>query len=180
MYRVISRPLFNKMMKMFQEISVFSTPYIFEVSGEILVNSSGKTKYLQEIYWIRNWIIEPVVHKDWDRTKYFSSWFVDPSKEKEVSQWRCILNESLGLSAEDLYAVFQKVFTLRHRSESREIERSNKLRLPLPTTAKYIIRKLVNPHSIPRDFHTTLAGMQSQGINFSFREIEAAVRIINS
>ena len=180
MYRVISRPLFNKMMKMFQEISVFSTPYIFEVSGEILVNSSGKTNYLQEIYWIRNWIIEPVVHKDWDRTKYFSSWFADPSKEKEVSEWRYILNKSLGLSAEDLDSVLQKVFTLRHRSESREIERSNKFRFPLPTSVKYLLRKLVNSHSIPRDFHTTLAGMKSQGINFSSCEIEAAVRVINS
>jgi hypothetical protein len=180
MYRVISRPLFNKMMKMFQEISVFSTPYIFEVSGEILVNSSGKTKYLQEIYWIRNWIIEPVVHKDWDRKKYFSSWFTDPNNKKEVSEWRCILSKSLGISAEDLNSVLHKVFTLRDRSESREIERSNEFRLPLPTLVKYLVRKLTNSHSMPGDFHSTLAAMQRQGINFSSREIEAAVRVINS
>jgi hypothetical protein len=180
MYRVISTPLFNKMMKMFQEISDFSTPYIYEVSGEILVNSSGKTKYLQEIYWIRNWIIDPVVHKDWDRKKYFSSWFTDPSKEKEVSEWKYILNKSLGLPAEDLETVLRKVFTLRNISESREIERISKFRLPLPTSVKYLLRRLVNSPSIPRDFYSTLAGMQSQGINFSLREIESAVRVINS
>jgi len=180
MYRVMTRPLFTNMMKMFQEISVFSSPYIFEVSGEILVNSYGKTKYLQEIYWIRNWIIKPVVHKAWDRKKYFNSWFTDPNNKKEVGDWRTILSKSLGISAEDLDPVLHKVFTLRHRSESREIERSREFQLPLPTSVKYRLRKLVNPNSVPRDFNATLVSMQSQGINFSSREIEAAVRVINS
>ena len=180
MYRVLSQPLFTSMMKMFHEISAFSTPYIFEVSGEIFVNSSGKTKYLQEIYWIRNWITEPVGHKDWDRKNYFSSWFTDPRNKRDISEWRNILSKFLGISGEDLNLILQKVLMLRLNSENREFERNKKIRLPLPTSVKYHLRKWTKSKSMPSDFHGTLVSMQIQGINFSTHEIESAAAFINS
>lgn len=176
-YRVLSRELFTKMMKMFHEMSAFSTPYIFEVSGEILINSSGKTRYLTEIYWIRNWIIEPVSHRSWDREIYFNSWMSDSIFNQEVCEWKKVLRKFVELNPEDLSQILENVLTLRHASESREIERRRTFRLPLPNYVKYLLRKATKT-AMPKEINETLSDMENLGIKFSYHEVNEAIETI--
>jgi hypothetical protein len=180
MYRILSKDLFSRMMKLFDEISEFSTPYIFEVSAEMLINSSGTTRYLEDVYWIRNWIIEPVGNKNWDRKVYFDSWVNDPKTITEVVKWKKTLSKFIEINQFEQEKILQKVITLRRRVESREVERKSTILFPIPSGLKYGLRKVIKSKAMPKNFYETLEEMKNKGIKFQIQEIEEAVSVITS
>jgi glycosyltransferase domain-containing protein len=180
MYRVMKSDTFLEMMKLFSLISSFSTPYIYEVSGEIFINSAGKSKYVHELYWIRNWINEPVRHKNWNRNLYFSSWFTNSENEGEVSAWREILQPLLRINSEEFDQIMHKVFELRFKSESREVERNKAFRLSIPSSIKYKIRRLTKSKAMPKDYLETLTEMHEKGIKIFMHELEEGVFALTS
>jgi hypothetical protein len=75
MYRLMRAEVMTLLLQTFSGLSKISTPYIFEVTGEIVVNGLGKSIYLNDLYWVRNWINHQVEHKDWNRKLYFQEWW---------------------------------------------------------------------------------------------------------
>jgi hypothetical protein len=92
MYRMMRTKSMNTLLSIFSELSFVSTPYIFEITGEILMNYLGKSEYLNEVFWIRNWIKSPVSDSAWNRKRYFYIWFESDEFSLEVSKWIQIMN----------------------------------------------------------------------------------------
>ena len=144
MYRLMRTELMTKLLCTFSELSVMSTPYIFEVTGEIVVNGLGKTVYLDELYWVRNWINEQVEHKNWNRRLYFQKWRSSEEYGAERATWIELLT---SLSDDtDSYRKFSHIVEglnqKRRILETRELKAKSKLRNKVPDWPKKIRRNL--------------------------------------
>ena len=173
-YRLMRSELMTKLMKIFSEVANFSTPYIYEITGEIFVNSYGPSKYLNNIYWIRNWINEPVSHGNWNRKLYFDNWVKDPKYFGEVNNWNHILRRSLNISEVEYMRLMEEIIELRRISEAKEILSLSRKPFPLSHNLKWLIRRLISPSTLPRSFEQTLGTMEASGAIFNELEITHA------
>ena len=173
-YRLMRRELMSSLMNTFSKVADFSTPYIYEVTGEIVVNAYGTSKYVNNIYWIRNWINEPVSHSNWDRKLYFCDWITDSNYIGEVKSWNKIMRSFLDLPDDDYIKCIQDIIELRRLSESGETLSLSRKSLPISSNIKWLIRKLFAPSTLPNSFEETLVTMQASGSIFNKLEITRA------
>ena len=173
-YRLMRRELMSALMNTFSKVADFSTPYIYEVTGEILVNAYGPSKYLDNIYWIRNWINEPVSHSNWDRKLYFCDWIKDPNYIGEVKSWNKIMRSFLDLSEDQYIKCMQEIIEMRRLSESGEILSLSRKTFPISSYIKWLMRKLFSPSTLPKSFEKTLVTMQASGSIFNELEMTRA------
>ena len=178
-YRLMRKELMCDLMDTFGEIGVISTPYIYEVTGEIIVASYGQSSYISNIYWIRNWINKPVGHSKWNRKMYFSMWANDPKFKVEILGWSQTLRQLLNLTDEEFSKTLESVMKLRVQSEVNEIKRMSRHTIPIPENLKYLIRKAIWPETIPPDVATSLLSMEEMGATFDQEEILNAIAILN-
>lgn len=138
MYRVFRRDQFRKFLEIVSKFSDISTPYIFEVTAELFWTLIGPSKYVDEVFWVRNWIVPPIQTGDWDRKQYFYEWSQDSKYKKEFESWRKMMAESLE-PLQSNADFFTKI--LFHRMK---IEQSEQIRNREFKQQKYVqIRKLV-------------------------------------
>ena len=126
MYRLYRREDMSKLLDMIAKCSGFSTPYIYEVLSEIVAAWLGKTIYLENIYWLRNWKTKMISRSDWDRKREFSDWWDNNFYSEEKGRFLKILTNNLELDSEFLdrvisdYSDSKKVF-LKYKKYKREI-----------------------------------------------------------
>jgi len=173
-YRLMRKNLMIELMKILNSVGTFSTPYIYEVTGEIVVNSYGPARYLNNIYWVRNWINDPVVHKNWNRKFYFADWVTDTKYSEEVRNWHKLMMSYLHLSKDRYEECIQDLIKLRRISESREIVNLSKKSIPVPSNLKWLTRKLLFSDTLPSSFEKTLSLMRESGAIFDQSEITHA------
>ena len=178
-YRLMRKELMGDLMDTFSKIGVISTPYIYEVTGEMIVASYGQSSYISNIYWIRNWINEPVGHSKWNREMYFSMWATDPKFEVEILEWSKTLRQRLNLTDEEFSKTLESVMKLRVESEVNEINRMSRHTIPIPEKLKYLIRKVIWPETIPPDVAISLLSMEEMGATFDREEMLNAIEVIN-
>jgi glycosyltransferase domain-containing protein len=164
-YRLMRKELMQETMNLFHQVSPFSTPYIFEVTGEIFVNSRGRSIYIDEVYWLRNWINEPVGHKNWDRKLYYKDWSTLEKYKQQYIQWISILENSCGVKRGEFEAILRKVNKLRVESELHEIEGNKRRRVALPEHTKWLIRSIFRPNTLPKSLRETLDDLEKFGIS---------------
>lgn len=68
-------------LKLYGEAPILATDAISVLS----ICAAGKSYYLNDLYWIRNWNEFPKSHKGWDRSIYLHEWW-DTNKESE--EWK--------------------------------------------------------------------------------------------
>jgi len=149
MYRLMRLEVMQKMLMSFSQLSHMSTPYIFEVTAEIIVNGLGKTIYLDDIYWVRNWVNKEVAHTSWDRRLYFYIWWEDDRFKLERTEWCALLQRTLGqnetaLSLEEILFDF---YNKRKSLEIRELRKSRLIRNHIPAKIKNLGRKVMKWHN---------------------------------
>jgi glycosyltransferase domain-containing protein len=149
-YRLMRSKIIIKLLQVFSEVSEISTPYIYEVTGELLVTSMGKSEYINQIYWIRNWIVDAVSHSGWDRNLYFHEWATNPKFKEEFETWRNIIIKNLPLTESEIDIIFEMLITKRTKVEKQEIYRATKRKVRLTDNWKYRIRKCMAPKTIPK------------------------------
>jgi glycosyltransferase domain-containing protein len=177
-YRLMRKGLMIDLMNTFSTLSLISTPYIYEVTGEIIINALGKSVYLPNIYWIRNWINQPVGHRTWDRKLYFSTWVSDRKYEREFNLWGQQLRNIVNLNQEEYSDIFRKILQLRKSSEEYERERLSRRSIPIPDFIKFLVRKLFAPNSLPPRIERTIYTMQAQGAKLNRIELLTAIESI--
>ena len=177
-YRLMRKDLMISTMNLFAQLAQFSTPYIYEVSGEVFVNASGKTKYIETVYWLRNWINTPVGHKNWDRKLYFKDWVARDQYREQYSNWKVIMQNAMGLSEVDFDLNLKMIVRLRTISEENEIAKSEVRRWALPESLKWIVRKSLNPKSLPSSIYEILDEMEKSGAKFNRSEINGALKAL--
>jgi hypothetical protein len=178
-YRLLRKDLMIDLMKMLDKVGTFSSPYIYEVTGEIIINSYGAAKYVNNIYWIRNWINDPVTHKNWDRKSYFKDWLTEPRYKQEVLSWHQTMKSYLKLSDELYEECITDVINLRINSENREMMQHSRKSIPIPEILKWFIRKLFCRNTLPRSFKEALEKMEENGAIFDSVEIVNAKSFLN-
>jgi glycosyltransferase domain-containing protein len=177
-YRLMRKDLMIDLMNTFSALNLISTPYIYEVTGEIIINALGKSVYLPNIYWIRNWINQPVGHRNWDRKLYFSTWVSDRKYEREFHLWGQQLRNIADLNQEEYSDIFRKILQLRKSSEEYERERLSRRSIPLPDFIKFFVRKLFAANSLPPRIEKTIYTMEAQGAKLNRIELLAAIESI--
>lgn len=86
LYRLFRRNTMEKILEVFGGCSAISTPYVYEVCAEIVSAWAGPTKYINKLYWIRNWHTEMISRSDWNRKLSFHEWWTAPQygAEREI------------------------------------------------------------------------------------------------
>ncbi len=178
-YRLMDSKCMSQIMRVFGAVARIRTPYIFEVTGEILVNSLGDCTYLPNVYWLRNWINVPVRHRNWDRKLQFTSWVTAKEFANEVSEWKSTIGLEVGLSAKEIEIIVQRIIAVRTPAEENSPGRNNLFVRYIPTGVKAKVRKYFSPSTLPSNLHLTLEKMLENGAKFDLHEIESAVNFIS-
>lgn len=174
-YRLMRKELMVKTMNLFSQVSSFSTPYIYEVTGEIFVNSQGKSIYIDEVYWLRNWINEPVRHESWDRKLYYKDWITLEKYQQEYLQWTSIVRHSCGINGSEFKNILNRINKLRGESELHEIAGKKGRRVALPEQLKWLVRTHLRPHTLPKTLIETLDNLEDSGVTVDKNAIESAL-----
>lgn len=157
-----------------------ATPYIHEATSEILIAIYGKSLYINEIYWIRNWKEPEVQHKNWDRKLYFYMWWEGIDFIEQRKKWINILvNCSLGLiELNDIGEILEKNYKLRKVKELNEkIKRKKNINI-LSTDLKYQLKRFLVPNKLPVTIEIELTRAESVGMRLDKKEIDKIIKIL--
>jgi hypothetical protein len=149
MYRLMRRSTMIKMLDVFSEISFVSTPYIYEITGDILINNFGKSQYLNEVFWIRNWIDKPLNDSKWNRKLYFYIWFDNYKYKEEVLTWLSKLEIYMNKYKFSSSNFLLLVYTNRKVVEKNEETKKNKSSILTNNYIKFVLKKILNKSKIP-------------------------------
>lgn len=126
LYRLSRKELTLKLLEALGESSKVGTPYIYEVTAEIVSAWAGNSIYIQSPFWIRNWKNEMISRGDWNRQYGFDSWWTDASRKGEKEQYINFLSSFLNLDnvfiqelLEDYASMWGKVFQVPTKRERK-------------------------------------------------------------
>jgi hypothetical protein len=143
MYRVFRRDDFRRFLLLISKFSDIGTPYIFEVTAELFWTLIGPAKYIDEVFWVRNWVVPPIQAGDWDRKLYFYEWSQDPKRKKEFESWKQMVTEEFEhlKSNPDL---FTTIALHRMKIEQNEEKRNQEFKKRKNVTIKKLARAIAS------------------------------------
>ena len=179
MYRMFRKTDSQDFLHFLSKLDKMSTPYIYEVSSEIFCAINGPSIYLNEIFWLRNWIEPQIQSKDWDRKLYFSKWYRDPNFRIEMMKWRELLTTySLkALSEKQIDELIIKVVDIRTREEMREIISEIKKSKSLKRFIPGIFREITAVFRKFPKVSTTLINLNNDGITYHSEEVKFCLSV---
>jgi glycosyltransferase domain-containing protein len=170
----------RRCLKLYAKSPVIAT----EAISILTICSAGKSKFLDSLYWIRNWNEFPRSHANWDRSISLPHWW---SEQKGNEIWKLfyenLSNAYLEISQSDDFEevwnlimqaseVIQPSANVKKYKESRILD-SYGLRY-----LKYGMKKTLRNKSVPKKFTTVLSEMKSSGVIFDDSEVEKAIKIV--
>jgi glycosyltransferase domain-containing protein len=178
MYRIIRTDSMRKLLAIFYLCQNISTPYIYEVTSEIVMTALGKSKYLDSIFWIRNWNIPAINKADWDRKLSFIQWWeIEKYVDERVGWVELLAREVFAeLSSEDIVKIFNVIAKLRKKAEIYSFTASSSL--IKNNYLKYYIRRIFTPKLLPKKFTEVLHDISRGGVASDFYEVELAISSI--
>lgn len=178
MYRIIRTEAMKKLLTLFSYCQNISTPYIYEVTSEIVVTALGKSQYLDCIFWIRNWETPAINQADWDRKLLFSQWWENEKFVDEKDRWVYDLTQEIfpTESSTKIGAIFKSIIELRKTTEKLPTFNSNSAFKN--DYAKYYYRRVFTPKSLPITVTQTLLNASNSGVISDVREVEFAIASI--
>ena len=180
MYRLMRIETLKNILKVFSEIATISTPYIYEITGEILVTAIGKSLYIKEVFWIRNWVNESIVGKQWNRKLYFYQWFESKEFDFERQAWTSSLTKCFRELNHDINLQFLLPLIVSKR-KSIEMHEESKKRMRfgfINTYFKYWIKKILRHSNLPIDLTESINKITATGVLLHGREFEYASKVI--
>lgn len=96
LYRLFRRNAMDKILEVFGGCSAISTPYVYEVCAEIVSAWAGPAKYINNLYWIRNWHTEMISRSDWNRKLSFHEWWTSPKYPVERENFISMISEKIN------------------------------------------------------------------------------------
>ena len=175
MYRLMRAPVMATVMDSFSNMTPISTPYIFEISGEILINACGPSIYLPNVYWIRNWNNEVVNDGTWNRDLSFINWITIPQYHSETIEWFNTMRAFIPINQKEFELVIQHV--IKWCVDTNVSDYFHKKRqIPISDNLKFVIRRVLSQNSLPPSVTKTLMDMTRNKTVFDEREIRKAIR----
>jgi len=155
-----------------------------EAISILTICAAGKSKYLNELFWVRNWNEFPKSHANWNRGIYLHDWWIANVNSDEGHRFRRDLIEAFSEFADS--ESFDEIWGMgmsaskasqprvdKNRYRAREWLNSYSIRY-----LKFLTKHVIKSASIPLEYHEVLLEMESQGIGFDDREIELAVNVV--
>jgi len=178
MYRLFRADQFIDLMKNLGSLTSIRTPYIFEVSSEIFANAAGKSEYLNQVLWIRNWINPPVNHSEWKRNLYFFEWAVNREFSDEFSMWREFIERYLNLDQESFDDLLLRIIKVRQISEQNEISKLRKHSFHIPEVMKYYLRRIFKPDSLPNTVEEEIQNLIDADVLVNQEEVQRVLKFL--
>jgi len=173
MYRLMRESTMIKMLSAFSEISFISTPYIYEITGEILVNYLGKSRYLNEIFWVRNWINKPLSDSRWNRKLYFYIWFEEYKFKEEVLIWRSILESYMkNFNSNDFLTLIYNNRKAVEINEQKKKIRNSSITIDY---VKYFLKRILSKSRIPNSLKNVDSYLNDFGVRVNKSELISAL-----
>ena len=178
MYRIIRSESMKKLLTIFYYCQSISTPYIYEVTSEIVVTALGKSRYLDAIFWIRNWQTPAINQADWDRKLLFSHWWENEKYINEKVRWVDNLTREIfsTQSSGEIEKIFDSIVRLRKTTEKSPTADSN---FSIKNDyIKYYFRRIFTPKLLPKKVEEILLNTSSMGVESDIHEVEFALASI--
>ena len=173
LYRVTRSSILKKVLSEFSQLGTISTPYIYEATGEILINGLGKSCYINNLMWIRNWLNEPIHHNQWQRNQYFFKWVENEKIQFEL--WKDRLNSILCINPKkfnELIDLFTKTIT---SSEINSISKNRKFRNKIPKRISYLIARILPRKNRLVELQSAVKNLREQELLFELSELKLAL-----
>ena len=131
MYRIYRRREMQDMLTVFGNFHGISTPYCFQYAAEFLASYYGKSMYLNELYWIRNWDVPMVSGKNWNRKIMFSDWWKNNLYSSEKEKFCKALSLSTNFSSNEIREYFSEISESIFSHETRNLQQISSIRARL-------------------------------------------------
>ncbi len=172
MYRMYRIDDFKKILNLYYLNKNISTPYIMEVTSEIFALNLGGVQYLNELLWVRNWIVDPINNSIWNRSLTFTEWYEDLNYEDEKNQWQIKLANELEIESLDS---FIPQLLMNRKSEIRQNKRQQKFKF-ISYKYKYFLKKIIDRNFIKNFYQPQLSNLANSNIHYNKDELKVAVK----
>jgi glycosyltransferase domain-containing protein len=151
----------------------------------LTICGAGKSKYIDVLYWIRNWNQSPQSHKSWNRKLSFSEWWDESegteAKRSFVKTLRKLTQKFI--SSDDFFRALEMIvesdryYSKKSRTfkniyvKIKEIDRLKKI--------MYILKKIFKPESLPNNTSKILDQMIDEDIRVNLQEVEMGSNLVS-
>lgn len=151
----------------------------------LTICGAGKSKYLDVLYWIRNWNQSPRSHSNWNRRVFLHNWWEDPINVEQRSEFTKQLRKAY--SENNNSSTFDDSWNLILKSDSilqsRTSILTHKIRkfneIPIFIWLKYLIKFSFFPSSLPTNSAQEVEEMKNKGVHFSNHEVFKAINTVS-
>lgn len=179
MYRVFRREHFKRFLILYSKFSDIETPYIFEVTSELFWTLIGPAKYVNEVFWVRNWIVPPVQTVDWNRKQYFYEWSQNPEHKDEFESWKRMVTDEFNALAKNP-DLLEGIALNRMSVEMYEQKRNEILSKAKLSKIKDIVRNFSSVFRSKYRQKELNSQLKKFGIEIRYDELHAALSSITS
>jgi hypothetical protein len=152
----------------------------------LTICGAGKSKYLDHVYWIRNWNQSPRSHSGWNRKVLLHEWWENPKNKSASIRFSAEL-ESIYRKHTHL-PTFSEAWSLILKSDKAIQKRVSLVGAFLRNigeirafkTLKYHVKSLVIPNTLPDTVEDLSHKMHRKGIEIPFGEFDSATKIVAS
>ncbi len=152
----------------------------------LTICGAGKSKYLDLVYWIRNWNQSPRSHSGWNRKVFLHEWWADESNKLAADQFASNL--------QDVYQkftgspTFASAWGLVLKSDESLQKRQSGFKSYMRTVSevrvlkflKYRIKSFLHPRALPETARQLTQRMTNMGIFVPEEEIRSAASTVAS
>ena len=143
-YRVMKHEIFKQLVAFYDKtFDVISCKYIFEVVADLYLTVSGKSEYLDEIVWCRNWINPSISDVSVNRSLYYYKWWekIEYLQEKNTYINQIFADTSKFITIAELNNILQDFYLSRKQIELHE-ENNQKSNKSLKSTIRKFKAKI--------------------------------------
>ena len=173
-YRMYRSDDFKRMLNLFYLNKEISTPYIMEVTSEIFSLSIGGIEYLNDLLWVRNWVVQPINNSAWNRSLNFTEWWHDSTYELEKKQWEINLTSELGLNDFNLI-LSQLLLNRKFEIQVSQVSQEKQGFKSLIQNYKFFIKKIINNNLMQKNYKSQLSKLNQANIYYNVRELKVAI-----
>lgn len=158
-----------------------------EASSSFAICSAGRFKYVDVLYWIRNWNEPPRSNTGWDRTLMIHDWwpnrklispdtYSDFESELEAIYRKYSSSENYNLAWSLILSASKQVH-LEHLPYSGKRQWHQ---LRILTFLKFMAKWMVTPSKLPQRYQQTLLEMRGNGVKVDFIQSGEAIEIVSN
>lgn len=151
----------------------------------LTICSAGKSYYLDDLYWVRNWNQFPKSHKGWDRSVYLHEWWDEFRGSNEWNLFESALNSFYQnkFRRGDFNETWQMILNagrilqpnVNKNKYKPQIFKNNQAYF---TTIKYYVKKIIRRRNLNYS-NDVLNSMIDKKIGFNQSEADEAISIVS-